>query len=78
MFESKHIAYLIIIGICLIGSAFFSGTETAFSTFNRIRMKKLAQNPIILIIMCILREASPWQMTHATRKAVRRSLILTH
>ena len=44
MFESKHIAYLIIIGICLIGSAFFSGTETAFSTFNRIRMKKLAQD----------------------------------
>lgn len=44
MFESKHIAYLIIIGICLIGSGFFSGSETAFSTFNRIRMKKLAQD----------------------------------
>lgn len=44
MFTSKHIAYLIIIGICLIGSGFFSGSETAFSTFNRIRMKKLAQD----------------------------------
>lgn len=38
------IAYLIIIGVCLVGSGFFSGTETAFSTFNRIRMKKLAQD----------------------------------
>ena len=37
------IVSLIIILICLIGSAFFSGTETAFSTFNKIRMKKLAQ-----------------------------------
>ena len=34
---------IIIILVCLIGSGFFSGTETAFSTFNRIRMKKLAQ-----------------------------------
>lgn len=34
---------IIIIIFCLIGSAFFSGSETAFSTFNRIRMKKLAQ-----------------------------------
>ena len=36
------IASIIIVFVCLIGSAFFSGTETAFSTFNRIRMKKLA------------------------------------
>ena len=36
------IVSLIIILICLIGSGFFSGSETAFSTFNRIRMKKLA------------------------------------
>lgn len=38
------IASLIIVFMCLVGSAFFSGTETAFSTFNRIRMKKLAQD----------------------------------
>ncbi len=29
---------------CLAGSFFFSGTETAYSTFNRPRMKKLAQD----------------------------------
>ena len=38
------IGQIIIILVCLCGSAFFSGTETAFSTFNRIRMKKLAQD----------------------------------
>ncbi len=42
--QPKHIGYLVIILVCLAGSAFFSGTETAFSTFNRIRMKKLAQD----------------------------------
>ncbi len=36
------IVSLIIVFVCLVGSGFFSGTETAFSTFNRIRMKKLA------------------------------------
>ncbi len=35
--------YLIIIVICLIGSAYFSATETAFSTLNRIRVKNLAE-----------------------------------
>lgn len=33
---------LIIIVFCLIMSAYFSATETAFSTFNRIRVKTLA------------------------------------
>ena len=36
-------AYIIIIVICLIGSAYFSATETAFSTLNRIRVKNLAE-----------------------------------
>ena len=35
--------YIIIIAICLIGSAYFSATETAFSTLNRIRVKNLAE-----------------------------------
>ena len=35
--------YLAIIVACIIGSAFFSATETAFSTFNRIRVKTLAE-----------------------------------
>ena len=33
----------IIIAVCLIFSAYFSATETAFSTFNRIRIKNLAE-----------------------------------
>ncbi len=35
--------YLLIIVICLIGSAYFSATETAFSSLNRIRIKNLAE-----------------------------------
>ena len=35
--------YLVIIIACIIMSAYFSATETAFSTFNRIRMKNLAE-----------------------------------
>lgn len=42
--DMKDIGSLVVILICLAGSAFFSGSETAFSTFNRIRMKKLAQD----------------------------------
>lgn len=37
------VTYLIIIVVCIILSAYFSATETAFSTFNRIRMKTLAE-----------------------------------
>ncbi len=35
---------LIVIIFCIIGSAYFSASETAFSTMNRIRMKNLADN----------------------------------
>ncbi len=34
---------IVIIVFCVIMSAYFSATETAFSTFNRIRMKGLAE-----------------------------------
>ena len=34
---------LIIIVICIVFSAYFSATETALSTFNRIRIKNLAE-----------------------------------
>ncbi len=34
---------VIVIVVCLIFSAYFSATETAFSTFNRIRVKNLAE-----------------------------------
>ena len=35
---------LIVIIFCIVGSACFSASETAFSTMNRIRMKNLADN----------------------------------
>ena len=38
------IGYIIVMIILLVMSAFFSATETSFSTFNRIRVKNLAQN----------------------------------
>ncbi len=34
---------ILIIVVCVIFSAYFSATETAFSTFNRIRVKNLAE-----------------------------------
>lgn len=36
-------AYIIIIAICLLFSAYFSATETAFSSMNKTRMKTLAE-----------------------------------
>ncbi len=35
---------LLVIVFCIIGSAYFSASETAFSTMNRIRMKNLADS----------------------------------
>ncbi len=35
--------HIIIIVVCVILSAYFSATETAFSTFNRIRLKNMAE-----------------------------------
>ncbi len=34
---------ILIIFLCVIGSAFFSATETAYTTFNKVRMKNLAE-----------------------------------
>lgn len=36
-------AYIVIMAVCLILSAYFSATETAFSTMNKTRMKTLAE-----------------------------------
>lgn len=41
--ETHHYLYLLIITLCVIFSAYFSATETAFNTLNRIRMKNLAE-----------------------------------
>ncbi len=34
---------LVIILFCVLGSGYFSATETAFSSFNRIRVKNMAE-----------------------------------
>ena len=34
---------LIVIILCIVMSAYFSATETAFSSFNRIRLKNMAE-----------------------------------
>lgn len=41
--DPQLIPYIIIISVCIIMSGYFSGTETAFSTFNKTRMKTLAE-----------------------------------
>ena len=40
--EEQSISLIIIIG-CIIMSAYFSATETAFSSLNRIRIKNMAE-----------------------------------
>ena len=40
---SGNTASIVIIIICLIMSAYFSATETAFSTLNQIRVKNMAE-----------------------------------
>lgn len=40
--DSSHIPLLAAMVILIIGSAYFSATETAFSSLNRIRMKNMA------------------------------------
>ena len=39
-----NIIQIIVILICVIFSAYFSATETAFLSFNKIRMKNLASD----------------------------------
>ena len=41
--ETPQIIQLVLIIVCIILSGYFSATETAFSTFNRIRVKTLAE-----------------------------------
>lgn len=40
----SDISLIIFIGLLIVGSAYFSATETAFSSLNRIRLKNLAQS----------------------------------
>ena len=40
--DSHSIALIAVLALCLIMSAYFSATETAFSSLNRIRLKNMA------------------------------------
>lgn len=42
--DSSDSILLIVMLVCVMLSAYFSATETAFSSFNRIRMKNMAEN----------------------------------
>ena len=37
------IPYIVIIAVCVVMSGYFSGTETAFSSFNKTKMKTIAE-----------------------------------
>lgn len=41
--ESIHVTYIIVMLFCLMMSAYFSATETAFSSLNKTRIKALAE-----------------------------------
>lgn len=43
MTESSAIILIVVLGILLLFSAYFSATETAFTGFSQARMKNLAQ-----------------------------------
>ena len=40
--DSSHIVPIIAIVLLIVFSAYFSATETAFSSLNRIRLKNMA------------------------------------
>ena len=42
--DEHSIILLIIIALCVLMSSYFSATETAFSTFNKIKMKNMAED----------------------------------
>ena len=42
--DGHSISLLVIIAICVIMSAYFSATETAFSSLNKIRLKTMAED----------------------------------
>lgn len=44
MDDGSPIRYLLLLIVCIVGSAFFSAVETAFASVNKIRMKSLAED----------------------------------
>ena len=48
---NSDIVSLIIILICVMLSAYFSATETSFTSLNRIRMKNMAEKFVTHMIL---------------------------
>lgn len=42
--DNSVIGFIIVLGVMLLMSAYFSATETAFTSLNRIRIKNLAKD----------------------------------
>lgn len=42
--DSESIKSIVVIGILIVFSSYFSASETAFSSLNRIRVKSMAEN----------------------------------
>ena len=45
-FNTVHAVLIVVIAILLICSAFFSASETAFSSMNLIRIRTMAENKV--------------------------------
>ncbi len=54
----QNIAYIVGILVCLFFSAFFSASETAFTSFNKSRMKMLANDGNKTAALCLKMEAN--------------------
>ncbi len=59
---TTNIIYIVGILVCLIGSAFFSASETAFTSFNKSKMKMLAQDGNKKAALCLKMEANYSQL----------------
>ncbi len=62
MLSTTNIIYIVGILVCLIGSAFFSASETAFTSFNKSKMKMLAQDGNKKAALCLKMEANYSQL----------------
>ena len=56
--DSSHIPLVIAIVILIVGSAYFSATETAFSSLNRIRMKDVYKRQGLHQTVCSLKRTT--------------------
>ncbi len=62
MLTTTNIIYIVGIVVCLAFSAFFSASETAFTSFNKSKMKMLAQDGNKKAALCLKMEANYSQL----------------